>query len=267
MDRAKPPLRSRSRMHSCSFVARVAIVVSLTAGATQAGPVAAPTRGPVFTQAAAFDVSPPLTELAAAAGAGKSPPLDSPFDADRDMSLVAVRKPRRAGQARPAVVATPPPPPRKQPLLRNSGPERQLRGSEQPGQLQRARLPRQPARPGRRRRARTTTWRWSTSSSPSTPRPARCCSARSTRARCGPGSRSTTAPTPRATRSCVYDQFADRWILTQFTTRGLRTDAAVLQLRRHLTTGDPTGAYYRYAFTTGFNFPDYPKYGVWTTRT
>jgi len=30
------------------------------------------------------------------------------------------------------------------------------------------------------------------------------------------------------------------------------------------TTGDPTGSYYRYAFTTGYNFPDYPKYGVWT---
>ena len=33
------------------------------------------------------------------------------------------------------------------------------------------------------------------------------------------------------------------------------------------TTGDPTGAYYRYAFirrrTSSF-FPDYPKYGVWT---
>jgi hypothetical protein len=36
-------------------------------------------------------------------------------------------------------------------------------------------------------------------------------------------------------------------------------------------TGDPTGAYYRYAFITqpdevdgGYFFPDYPKYGVWT---
>jgi len=29
------------------------------------------------------------------------------------------------------------------------------------------------------------------------------------------------------------------------------------------TTSDPTGSYYRYAFTTGYNFPDYPKYGVW----
>ena len=29
------------------------------------------------------------------------------------------------------------------------------------------------------------------------------------------------------------------------------------------TTSDPTGSYYRYAFSSGENFPDYPKYGVW----
>jgi hypothetical protein len=63
----------------------------------------------------------------------------------------------------------------------------------------------------------------------------------------------------------VYDQLADRWILTQFTTRGL--DDPTLPFYNCMavsTTGDPTGSYYRYAFTTGFNFPDYPKYGVWT---
>ena len=63
----------------------------------------------------------------------------------------------------------------------------------------------------------------------------------------------------------VYDQLADRWILSQFTTRGL--DDPTLPFYNCVaisTTGDPTGTYYRYAFTTGFNFPDYPKYGVWT---
>jgi hypothetical protein len=69
----------------------------------------------------------------------------------------------------------------------------------------------------------------------------------------------------------LYDQFADRWILSQFTTRGFEDPTlpfydcvAVSQ------TGDPTGAYFRYAFITqpdtvdgGFFFPDYPKYGVW----
>jgi hypothetical protein len=58
----------------------------------------------------------------------------------------------------------------------------------------------------------------------------------------------------------VYDQFADRWILSQFTTAGpiFYNCVAISQ------TGDPTGAYFRYAFSTGENFPDYPKYGVWT---
>ncbi|MGE5734071.1 MAG: hypothetical protein ACM34E_03170 [Acidobacteriota bacterium] len=68
----------------------------------------------------------------------------------------------------------------------------------------------------------------------------------------------------------VYDQFADRWILTQFTMRGKKDPAlpfyncvAVSQ------SGDPTGAYFRYAFITSvpdfktFLMPDYPKYGVW----
>jgi hypothetical protein len=63
----------------------------------------------------------------------------------------------------------------------------------------------------------------------------------------------------------LYDQLANRWILTQFTTRGL--DDPSLPFYNCVavsTTGDPTGSYYRYAFTTGFNFPDYPKYGVWS---
>jgi hypothetical protein len=57
----------------------------------------------------------------------------------------------------------------------------------------------------------------------------------------------------------LYDQLEDRWLLSQFTTRGpiYYNCVAVSQ------TGDPTGAYYRYAFSTGVNFPDYPKYGLW----
>jgi hypothetical protein len=65
----------------------------------------------------------------------------------------------------------------------------------------------------------------------------------------------------------LYDQVADRWILTQFTSRGLGfPDEALNPFYNCVaisTTGDPTGTYYRYAFTTGYNFPDYPKYGVW----
>jgi hypothetical protein len=58
----------------------------------------------------------------------------------------------------------------------------------------------------------------------------------------------------------LYDQFTDRWIMSQFTTRGPEYWNCVAVS----TTSDPTGSYYRYAFSTGLNFPDYPKYGNWT---
>jgi hypothetical protein len=70
----------------------------------------------------------------------------------------------------------------------------------------------------------------------------------------------------------VYDQIVDRWILTQFTTRGFDPPftAPFYNCVAISQTGDPTGAYFRYAFITqpdtedgGFFFPDYPKYGVW----
>ena len=72
----------------------------------------------------------------------------------------------------------------------------------------------------------------------------------------------------------VYDQLEDRWILSQFTTRGLdpaTPEAPFYNCVAISQSGDPTGAYFRYAFITqadeedgGFFFPDYPKYGVWT---
>lgn len=58
----------------------------------------------------------------------------------------------------------------------------------------------------------------------------------------------------------LYDQFMDRWLLSQFTTAGPEYWNCVAIS----TTSDPTGSYYRYAFSTGPNFPDYPKYGNWT---
>ncbi|MCA9927070.1 MAG: hypothetical protein KC419_01280 [Anaerolineales bacterium] len=64
----------------------------------------------------------------------------------------------------------------------------------------------------------------------------------------------------------LYDQFADRWILSQFTTSGLSDPSRPFwNCVAISTSGDPTGTYYRYAFETdNFQFfPDYPKYGVW----
>src|SRR5436190_1009144 len=57
----------------------------------------------------------------------------------------------------------------------------------------------------------------------------------------------------------LHDQLANRWILTQFTDRGPTFYNCVAVS----ATADPTGAYHRYAFSSGENFPDYPKYGVW----
>lgn len=59
----------------------------------------------------------------------------------------------------------------------------------------------------------------------------------------------------------VYDQFVDRWLITQFTPPSDTENWNCVAISQ---TGDPTGAYYRYAFFTGANFPDYPKYGLWT---
>ena len=59
----------------------------------------------------------------------------------------------------------------------------------------------------------------------------------------------------------LHDQLADRWILTQFTTAGLAVPAGTFcNCVAVSATADPTGSYYRYAFSTG---PDFPKYGVW----
>src|SRR5438309_737072 len=48
----------------------------------------------------------------------------------------------------------------------------------------------------------------------------------------------------------LYDQLADRWILTQFTASGPTYFECVAVSQ----TNDPTGAYFRYAIATGNNF-------------
>ena len=58
----------------------------------------------------------------------------------------------------------------------------------------------------------------------------------------------------------LYNQLDDRWMLSQFTSAGPTYYNCVAIS----TTPDPTGSYYRYAFSTGSNFPDYPKYGWWS---
>jgi hypothetical protein len=57
-----------------------------------------------------------------------------------------------------------------------------------------------------------------------------------------------------------YDQFADRWILTQFAV----SSTPYLQCVAVSTSPDPTGTYYRYAYSYGTDMNDYPKMGVWS---
>ena len=55
-----------------------------------------------------------------------------------------------------------------------------------------------------------------------------------------------------------YDQFADRWLVTQFAINGTSYAECVAISQ----TPDPTGAYHRYAFAYN-QLPDYPKFGIW----
>lgn len=56
-----------------------------------------------------------------------------------------------------------------------------------------------------------------------------------------------------------YDQFADRWLISQF---AVESGSPYYECIAISKTPDPTGAYYRYAFAYN-EFPDYPKIGVW----
>ena len=58
----------------------------------------------------------------------------------------------------------------------------------------------------------------------------------------------------------LYDQLDNRWILTQVTWMGPTYYNCVAVS----TSSDATGSYYRWAFSTGLNYPDYPKYGMWS---
>ncbi|MFN7953505.1 MAG: hypothetical protein U0610_17395 [bacterium] len=58
----------------------------------------------------------------------------------------------------------------------------------------------------------------------------------------------------------VYDQLADRWVISQFTD----STAPYYECVAVSATGDPSGSWYRYAFQTSTTkFNDYPKLGVW----
>jgi hypothetical protein len=56
----------------------------------------------------------------------------------------------------------------------------------------------------------------------------------------------------------LYDSMADRWLISQFTATSPYNECIAIS-----QTGDPTGAWYRYAFQLSTtDFPDYPHFGI-----
>lgn len=60
----------------------------------------------------------------------------------------------------------------------------------------------------------------------------------------------------------VYDRLADRWLITEMPNPNLASPwSFVLMVSK---TNDPTGQWYVYTFSVGNDFPDYPKYSLWS---
>jgi hypothetical protein len=57
----------------------------------------------------------------------------------------------------------------------------------------------------------------------------------------------------------LYDQLANRWVITEFAGSSIPTDECIAVS----TSNDATGSYARYDFHLGSNFFDYPKLAVW----
>jgi len=60
----------------------------------------------------------------------------------------------------------------------------------------------------------------------------------------------------------LYDHLAGRWLVSQLQYNTSFTQTA--ECIAVSTNSDATGSYNRYEFDFGSNFPDYPKFGVWT---
>ena len=58
----------------------------------------------------------------------------------------------------------------------------------------------------------------------------------------------------------LYDKAANRWLMSQFSVSG---GPPYYQCVAISQTSDATGAWYRYAYSFGNGFNDYPKFGVW----
>ena len=61
----------------------------------------------------------------------------------------------------------------------------------------------------------------------------------------------------------LYDQLADRWVLTEFGHSGGVTSYINTLIMAVSTSPDPTGTWKVYSYNIGSFFVDYPKYAVW----
>lgn len=60
----------------------------------------------------------------------------------------------------------------------------------------------------------------------------------------------------------IYDKMADRWVITEMPSPNLAAPWNLVMLVSK--TNDPTGQWYIYTFSVGADFPDYPKYSLWS---
>jgi hypothetical protein len=246
--------------------ALVAIVVTMTAGTGQAGPKAPLDRGPIFNTAKAFDLSPPLRDLArATARTGTKLPSQSRRGADRDLSIEADSKSvRPASSTRPAGVAAPQSVSAQAATSAIPAPSVNFEGLSNQDNFDvvgfRVNPPDTNGDVGKNHYVEMINLVFGVYSKTGT-------------LLLGPVDTGTLwsgfavedCTDPSGDPIVLYDQVADRWILTQFTTRfsDVPENDVFYNCVAISQTGDPTGAYYRYAFTTGNFFPDYPKYGVY----
>jgi hypothetical protein len=60
----------------------------------------------------------------------------------------------------------------------------------------------------------------------------------------------------------IYDRLADRWVITEMPNPNVAAPwGFVIMVSK---TNDPTGQWYVYTFSIGSDFPDYPKYSLWS---
>ncbi|HYE54224.1 MAG TPA: choice-of-anchor J domain-containing protein, partial [Chitinophagaceae bacterium] len=60
----------------------------------------------------------------------------------------------------------------------------------------------------------------------------------------------------------IYDRMADRWVITEMPSPNAASPWNFVIMVSQ--TNDPTGSWYIYTFSIGSDFPDYPKYSLWS---